>query len=111
MPNKYTTGEVGQLLGLTRQTILRRINKGLIPCYRDPHSGYYYVLRTDVEEYARKHNLPLFPLKGEAHLSEQVRSKAGEAHLIESKPTSPEQVGFMAVRSKTASEQYHEPQN
>jgi excisionase family DNA binding protein len=63
MPNKYTTGEVGQLLGLTRQTILRRINKGLLPCYRDPHSGYYYVLRTDVEAYARNHNLPLFPLK------------------------------------------------
>lgn len=91
MPNKYTTGEVGQLLGLTRQTILRRINKGLIPCYRDPHSGYYYVLRTDVEEYARKHNLPLFPLESEAHRGSSL--------------------GTAQVRSKTKSEQHHEPQN
>ena len=104
MPNKYTTGEVGQLLGLTRQTILRRINKGLIPCYRDPHSGYYYVLRTDVEEYARKHNLPLFPLEESAHLSEQVRSKAESAHRGAA-------LGTEQVRSKTESEQHHEPQN
>ena len=60
--NRYTTTQVGQRLGLTRQTIITRINDGVIKAYRDPYNTRFYVLPEDLEKYAQESGLPLFPL-------------------------------------------------
>jgi hypothetical protein len=59
--NRYTTTQVGQRLGLTRQTIITRIHDGVIKAYRDPYNNRFYVLPKDLEKYAQESGLPLFP--------------------------------------------------
>lgn len=60
---RYTTGQVAAILGISRGTAITRIDAGLIDCYRDPVSGFRYVLPEALETYARQNNLPLFPLE------------------------------------------------
>ena len=49
--------EAEQLLGLSRQSVLRRIKLGLLAGYPDPDSGYYFVSRESVEEALRRRRL------------------------------------------------------
>ena len=60
---RYTTGQVAAILGISRGTAITRIDAGLIECYRDPVSGFRYILPEALEAYARQNNLPLFPLE------------------------------------------------
>jgi hypothetical protein len=50
------------MLGISRGTAITRIDAGLIECYRDPVSGFRYILPEALEAYAKANNLPLFPL-------------------------------------------------
>lgn len=73
--NRYTTTQVGQRLGLTRQTIITRINDGVIKAYRDPYNNRFYVLPEDLEKYAQESGLPLFPLPEKTKRSKAVSER------------------------------------
>jgi hypothetical protein len=46
--------EAEQLLGLSRNSVLRRVKLGLLIGYADPDNGYYHVSRASVEEALRR---------------------------------------------------------
>ncbi len=43
-----------QLLGLSRNSVLRRIKLGILQGYPDPDNGYYKVSRASIEEALRR---------------------------------------------------------
>ncbi len=73
---RYTTGQVAAMLGISRGTAITRIDAGLIECYRDPVSGFRYILPEALEAYAQANNLPLFPLEK----AKQRRTKVSSQH-------------------------------
>lgn len=46
--------EAEQLLGLSRNSVLRRIKLGLLRGHPDPDNGYYQVSRASVKEVLRR---------------------------------------------------------
>lgn len=64
-PDILTTAEAARLLNCSVQTVIRCIDRGLLPCWRVPNAGQNRqrqdrrLLRQAVEEYARKNNIPL----------------------------------------------------
>ena len=48
--------EAERLLGLSRNSVLRRIKLGLLRGYPDPDNGYYKVSRASIEEALRRRN-------------------------------------------------------
>lgn len=46
--------EAEQLLGLSRNSVLRRIKLGILTGYPDPDNGYYKVSRASIEEALRR---------------------------------------------------------
>lgn len=65
--------EAEQLLGLSRNSVLRRIKLGILNGYPDPDNGYYKVSRASIQEALRR--------RREAHdLAEAVLPGATDGH-------------------------------
>lgn len=50
-PERMTTSEVGELLGVSEQTVLRWLKKNQLPGFRLPRG--WIVMREDLREYLR----------------------------------------------------------
>jgi excisionase family DNA binding protein len=57
----FTVGQVAELTGLSKRTIVRQIDKGLLPGYRLPQSGDRRVTALELARYLRKYDLPPGP--------------------------------------------------
>lgn len=56
----YTTGEVGELLGVQAQTVRKWCEKGKIEAYQTSHpKGHWRITRTALIEYAHENGIPL----------------------------------------------------
>ena len=57
-PEYLTTGAVAKYCGVSKVTVLRWINKGILSAFRIP-GGHNRVHRDDFNVFAAKHNIPI----------------------------------------------------
>ena len=52
----YKTGDVGKLLGITNQSVIRYCNSGILPCYHTEY-GHWRITAEDLFQYLETHSL------------------------------------------------------
>ena len=57
--NVFTVNQVSELLQVSPQTIVNWIEAGKLQAYRTP-GGHRRIKKSDLEEFSRKHNMPVF---------------------------------------------------
>lgn len=58
MPDVLTTGEAAQICGVNFRTVLRWIDRGLLPAYRLPGRGDRRVLREELQRFMLANGIP-----------------------------------------------------
>ena len=53
----YTTGNVAELCGVSRITVLRWIEKAYLPAFRLPE-GHYRIHVSDLNRFLKEYNIP-----------------------------------------------------
>ena len=59
--NVFTVNQVSELLQVSPQTIVNWVEAGRLEAYKTP-GGHRRIKKSDLEEFVRKHNMPLFGL-------------------------------------------------
>lgn len=58
MPDVLTTGEAAQICGVNFRTVMRWIDRGLLPAYRLPGRGDRRVLREELQRFMLENGIP-----------------------------------------------------